>query len=36
MPEWSSPDEIVKEGVIMVKFMHALIGLYVYVILLLE
>lgn len=30
MPEWSSSQEIVKEGAIMAKFMHALIGLYIY------
>ncbi|KAJ3572301.1 hypothetical protein NP233_g3183 [Leucocoprinus birnbaumii] len=30
MPDWSSPQEIAKEGGIMVKFMHALLGLYAY------
>jgi len=31
MPDWSDPIEIQKEAGIFVKFMHALMGLYVYV-----
>ncbi|KAF5356865.1 hypothetical protein D9756_006443 [Leucocoprinus leucothites] len=30
MPDWSSPQEIAKEGGILIKFMHALLGLYAY------
>ncbi|KXN86499.1 hypothetical protein AN958_09971 [Leucoagaricus sp. SymC.cos] len=30
MPDWSSPQELLKEGGIMIKLMHALLGLYAY------
>ncbi|PFH50610.1 hypothetical protein AMATHDRAFT_3793 [Amanita thiersii Skay4041] len=30
MPDWQSPQEIQKEAVIFTKFMHSLLGLYIY------
>ena len=34
MPDWTSPAELQVEGAIFAKFMHALLGLYAYVVLL--
>ena len=33
MPDWQSPAELQLEGGIFAKFMHALLGLYAYVLL---
>ncbi|KAF5310563.1 hypothetical protein D9619_008199 [Psilocybe cf. subviscida] len=30
MPDWNSPDEIAKNGVAFSRFMHTLLGLYIW------